>query len=47
MNRPGRQRSGWLPDPIGAFGSFIAEALAVAALVVVTAIVAAVALWVF
>ncbi len=38
-------RSGWLPDPFGALSSFLAEALVVAALAVLTAVVAAVALW--
>ncbi|GMQ86476.1 MAG: hypothetical protein BMS9Abin07_2055 [Acidimicrobiia bacterium] len=40
-----RRRPGWLPDPIGALLSFLAEALVVAGLAVVTIGVAAIALW--
>jgi len=40
-----RRRTGWLPDPFGALGSFLIEALIVLTLALATLGVAMLALW--
>jgi hypothetical protein len=45
MDRLRPRRSGWIPDPIGALASFVAEAVIVVILGVIALGVAALALW--
>ncbi len=47
IDRGRPRRSGWIPDPLGALASFVAEAVIVVALSAATLVVAALALWLF